>query len=190
MLKVLFRSVASGAPATAGSGVCWKRAWLDPAGILAKMRCWRIAIKEAALDRSCEGAKKSGGHWHCPGVAALYGAQTVELAVLEKFVHCKENEDGLVLVAIDLPDDAALGLDVALEELPPGWDKLPSSDSAAQFGTEFLKANTYLYMRVPSTLVHEGTNLVINPLHPDYQRVRLGIVRSFSFDPRMFNPGD
>jgi RES domain-containing protein len=154
------------------------------------MRCWRIAIEEAALDRSCEGARKSGGHWHRPGIAALYGAQTVELAVLEKFVHCKENEDGLVLVAIDLPDDPTLGFEVPLEELPPGWNSLPSSDSAVQFGTEFLQACSHLYMRVPSTIVREGANLLINPLHPAYQKLRLEVARSFSFDPRMFDPGD
>jgi RES domain-containing protein len=154
------------------------------------MRCWRIAIEEAALDRSCEGAKKSGGHWHQPGVAALYAAETVELAVLEKFVHCKGDEEGLVLVAIDLPDDAALGLDVPAAELPPGWDKLPSSDAAVEFGTEFLRAAAHLYMRVPSTIVQEGGNLVINPRHPAYAQVGMAVARSFSFDPRMFNPGD
>jgi RES domain-containing protein len=154
------------------------------------MRCWRIAIEEAALDRSCEGAKKSGGHWHRPGVPALYAALTVELAVLEKFVHCKENEEGLVLVAIDLPDDPALGLDVPDAELPPGWDRLPSSNSAVEFGTEFLQARSHLYMRVPSTIVHEGVNLVINPQHPACAQVRLQVARTFSFDPRMFNPGD
>jgi RES domain-containing protein len=154
------------------------------------MRCWRIAIEEAALDRSCEGAKKSGGHWHEPGIPALYAAETVELAVLEKFVHCQGEEDGLVLVAIDLPDDPALGLHVAHAALPEGWDQLPSSDAAAQFGTEFLRAGRHLYMRVPSTIVQEGGNLVINPLHPAYADVTLEISRSFSFDPRMFNPGD
>jgi RES domain-containing protein len=154
------------------------------------MRCWRIAIEEAALDRSCEGAKQSGGHWHQPGVAALYAAETVELAVLEKFVHCKGDEEGLVLVAIDLPDDPALGWDVPTAELPPGWDKLPSSDAAVAFGTEFLRAATHLYMRIPSTIVQEGGNLVINPRHPAYAQVGMKVARSFSFDPRMFNPGD
>jgi RES domain-containing protein len=154
------------------------------------MRGWRIAIEEAALDRTCEGAKKSGGHWHQAGVPALYAALTVELAVLEKFVHCEENEDGLVLVAIDLPDEPALGLDVPPAELPPGWDTVPASGAAVQFGTEFLQAATHLYMRVPSTIVQEGVNLVINPLHPAYAQVRLQVARSFNFDSRMFNPGD
>lgn len=151
------------------------------------MRAWRIAIAEAALDRGCEGAKQSGGHWHEEGCAALYAAMTVELAVLEKFVHTERDEPDLVLVAIDLPDDPGLGIDMPAHQLPNGWDDIEDAGSAANFGTNFLKDCKYLYMRVPSVIVREGTNLVINPEHPAYERVKLSVARSFSFDPRMFN---
>lgn len=151
------------------------------------MRAWRIAIEQAALDRDCEGARASGGHWHSEGQPALYAAMTVELAVLEKFVHTEEiDEERLVLVAIDLPDDPELGLDVGHEDLPEGWDDLEDGGSATAFGTAFLEKREYLYMRVPSVIVSEGVNLVINPAHPAYNGVRLSVARTFSFDPRMF----
>lgn len=150
------------------------------------MRSWRIAIEEAALDRSCEGAKKSGGHWHHPGVGALYTATTAELGVLERFVHAEGAEESLVLVAIDVPDAPELGWEVPDQLLPRGWDELPSSVGAAAFGTAFLERCSHLYMKVPSTIVREGTNLVINPAHPAFDEVKLSIVRSFSYDPRMF----
>lgn len=112
---------------------------------------------------------------------------TVELAVLEKFVHTEEvDEAPLVLVAIDLPDDPGLGLDVKAEALPEGWDALEDGGSAAAFGIAFLKKRDYLYMRVPSVIVGEGVNLVINPAHHAYDQVKLSIARSFGFDPRMF----
>jgi len=151
------------------------------------MRTWRIAIEKAALDRECKGARDSGGHWHSKGQPALYAAMTVELAVLEKFVHTEEIDDApLVLVAIDLPDDPALGLDVKAEELPEGWDALDDGGSAAAFGTAFLKKRDYLYMRVPSVIVGEGVNVVINPAHHAYEQVKLSIARPFGFDERMF----
>ena len=151
------------------------------------MKAWRIAIEKAALDRECEGAHKSGGHWHSEGVPALYAAMTVELAVLEKFVHTEEvDEEPLVLVAIDLPEDPAFRLDVRREDLPEGWDSLNDGGSATAFGTAFLKRRDYLYMCVPSVIVGEGVNLVINPAHHAYGEVKLSIARSFSFDPRMF----
>lgn len=151
------------------------------------MRTWRIAIEKAALDRECIGARKSGGHWHSEGQPALYAAMTVELAVLEKFVHTEEiDEAPLVLVAVDLPDDPALGLDVAREDLPEGWDSLDDGGSATAFGTAFLKRRDYLYMRVPSVIVGEGVNVVINPAHHAYEEVKLSIARTFRFDERMF----
>ena len=154
------------------------------------MRTWRIAIEKAALDRNCEGARKSGGHWHREGCAALYSAMTAELAVLEKFVHTEGQDESLVLVAVDVPDDPALGVDVTRDELPQGWDDLDDGGSATQFGTAFLQKRRHLYMRVPSVIVGEGVNLIINPEHPAYEEVKLSIVRPFSFDPRMFGrPG-
>jgi RES domain-containing protein len=150
------------------------------------MRTWRIAEQDVALDRSCAGARKSGGHWHAEGCAALYSAMTAELAVLEKFVHADGDEEGLVLVAVDLPDDPELGVHVERDELPEGWDDPDNGGSAARFGTAFLQKCHHLYMRVPSVVVEEGVNLVINPEHPAYDDVALSIVRSFRFDPRMF----
>ena len=151
------------------------------------MRTWRIAIEKAALDRDCKGAREAGGHWHSEGQPALYAAMTVELAVLEKFVHTEEiDEAPLVLVAVDLPDDPALGLDVARQDLPQGWDSLDDGGSATAFGTAFLKRRDYLYMRVPSVIVGDGVNLVINPAHHAYEQVKLSVARTFSFDPRMF----
>ena len=151
------------------------------------MRSWRIAIEEAALDRRCEGARESGGHWHRPGLPALYSAMTVELAVLEKFVHAEKDEPPLVLVVIDLPDDPDLGIDIPVSSLPPGWNDPDNAEAAADFGTRFLKSRTHLYMRVPSVIVHEGVNLVINPLHAAYSQLKLQVARSFRFDPRMFS---
>lgn len=60
------------------------------------MRTWRIAEEDVALDRSCEGARKSGGHWHNEGCPALYTAMTAEMAVLEKFVHTDSDQRDLV----------------------------------------------------------------------------------------------
>ncbi|MGI4721638.1 MAG: RES family NAD+ phosphorylase [Janthinobacterium lividum] len=151
------------------------------------MRTWRIAFEDVALDRSCEGARKSGGHWHSEGCAALYAAMTVELAVLEKFVHTEKDEQGLVLVAVDLPDDPGLGMDVARADLPDGWDDLDDGGSATEFGTAFLQKCHHLYMRVPSVIVGEGVNLIVNPEHPAYADVKLSIARSYRFDPRMFD---
>jgi RES domain-containing protein len=153
------------------------------------MRTWRITYENVALDRSCEGARKSGGHWHREGTAALYTALTVELAVLEKFVHTDGPEDGLVLVAADLPDDPALEWRYDPAQLPDDWSSPEDGGGATAFGERFLRGCSHLYTRVPSTIVGEGVNFLINPEHPAYKDLALSIVRTFSFDPRMFGRG-
>src|SRR5205085_10558213 len=99
----------------------------------------------------------------------------------------EKDEPPLVLVVIDLPDDPDLGIDIPVSSLPPGWNDPDNAEAAADFGTRFLKSRTHLYMRVPSVIVHEGVNLVINPLHAAYSQLKLQVARSFRFDPRMFS---
>ena len=95
----------------------------------------------------------SGWHYHSAGVPAFYAAMTVELAVLEKFVHTEEvGEESLVLVTIDLPGGPALCLDVAREDLPEVWDSLDGGDSVTAFGTALVRRRDHLRIRVPSVI--------------------------------------
>ena len=150
------------------------------------MRSWRIAVEDAALDKTCTTAAANGGHWNAVGVPCMYTGITVELCALEKFVHLNGDADKLVLVAVDVPDDPELGYEAGLDTLPSDWCDMPASPGAEAFGTRFLQANSHLWLRVPSTIIPESRNLIINPRHPAYGEVRLRIVRPFAFDPRMF----
>lgn len=152
------------------------------------MKTWRISIEEAALDRTCKGARELGGHWNEPGTPAMYAGATVELCALEKFVHIDGDGDDerLVLVAIELPDDPSLCRRISPVGLPEGWDELPVSRCAQHYGTRFLRERKELFMCVPSVIIPEACNYVINPEHPAFGEVRLEVVRPFSFDPRMW----
>jgi RES domain-containing protein len=150
-------------------------------------RFWRITKKRYALDKSCEGNRLSGGRWNRPGYGALYAAETIELAALEKFVHTAGiTPSDLVLAAVDVPDDTSLIRRVGIGDLPAGWNGLPASDAAQEFGTQWLKGAGELVLLVPSVIVPESMNAVINPLHLRYAEVRLMIIRDFRFDSRMF----
>lgn len=150
-------------------------------------RFWRITKKRHALDKSCEGNRISGGRWNKRGFGALYAAETIELAALEKFVHTAGiTPADLVLAAVDVPDDESLIRWVGIGDLPAGWDGLPASDAAQEFGSEWLKSAVELVLLVPSVIVPESMNAVINPLHRRYAEVLLTIIRDFQFDPRMF----
>ncbi|MES2831701.1 MAG: RES family NAD+ phosphorylase [Pseudomonadota bacterium] len=150
-------------------------------------RLWRITSKKWALDTSCEGARLYGGRWNPIGYPVMYAGSTIELCALEKFVHLAGvPAPPLVLVAIDVPDDESLITRVLLPDMPPGWSDLPMSTSAHEFGRAWLDAAAQLILMVPSTIVPEAFNAVINPAHPAYKKIRLQILREFSFDARMW----
>jgi RES domain-containing protein len=150
------------------------------------VRLWRISQRKFALDKSCAGAARFGGRWNPIGVPALYCGTSIALCSLEKFVHIGSAPlPPLVLVAIDIPDDSMLDTP-AIRDLPAGWDTMPTSAAAQKFGGTWLAEGRNLGLIVPSAIVPEETNVVLNPQHPDYAEVRLAIVRPFSFDDRMF----
>lgn len=150
------------------------------------MRLWRITQKKFALDRACLGSAMYGGRWNPVGMPALYAGSSIALCALEKFVHVSTAVlPPQSLVTVDVPDECAI-YEPDIGDLPPSWNSLPDSPAAQSFGQAWLEAMTHVGMRVPSALVPEETNLIFNPRHAAYDRIRLTEMRSFVFDPRMF----
>lgn len=151
------------------------------------MRLWRITTRKWALDTSCEGARLYGGRWNPIGCPALYAGASIEICALEKFVHLAgAPHPPLVLVAIDLPDNQGLVYRPRMAELPDDWAALPASASTQAFGRRWVESAGALAMLVPSAIIPESVNAVINPRHPAYRDIRLEVVRAFTFDARMF----
>jgi RES domain-containing protein len=151
------------------------------------MLVWRIAQSKWALDKRCAGARNEGGRWNPVGMAPLYAGTNVEICALEMFAHLAGvDHPPLKLVAIAIPDKPRMCYTPAIKDLPVGWSALPVSAASQEFGGRWLAEVGQLVMLVPSVLVPEARNAVINPMHPDYQHVSLKVVREFTFDSRMF----
>ena len=150
------------------------------------MQAWRIANRAYALDLNGIGARLTGGRWNSPGVAAIYAGMTAEIAAMEKLVHTSDLlPQDLVLAVLVLPDDAKLYARYGVNDLPGGWDALPSSASAISIGDKFLLDSKHLGLFVPSAVMPEATNVVLNPNHPEFGNVTISVVRSFEFDSRL-----
>lgn len=150
------------------------------------MHAWRIAKKRYALDRSGAGAAIRGGRWNSIHVNVIYASLTAEIAAFEKLVHTGSILPAdLVIVRFDLPGDEALYDRPDLKDLPKGWSDLPSSPDAAAYGDAFLLKGERLGLIVPSAIVPEASNILINPTHPRMVDVKMEIVRAFAFDPRL-----
>ena len=152
---------------------------------------WRIATDTkdySADDLTGKGAEITGGRWNLKGSAMLYTATSRALACLETFVHL--NSGGLplnrYLVAIEIEDDLWNAARVeTVKTLPVGWDAEPASQTSINIGTAWVKAATSLLLSVPSVIVPEEANILINTRHPDTSKVKVTKVRKWLYDPRL-----
>jgi len=149
---------------------------------------WRIARRRYARDRLGVGAREDGGRWNYPGTSVIYAGRTIAIAALEKFVHLAGIvPPDLVLVRVELPEHAS-SEEPALPDLPPDWDAVPAGPGSMEFGTRWARENRSLVLYVPSALLREEGNAVLNPHHPEFTGVKLRIERGFHYDPRMYLP--
>ena len=147
---------------------------------------WRIARRPYALDRLGIGARNTGGRWNSVGTAVIYTGRTIAVAALETFVHVASVvPPDLVLVRVTLPDRHAAET-AAPRDLPAGWDAVPPGPASMHFGTRWAREHRSLVLYVPSALVPEEQNGVLNPDHPEFAGVTMTIARPFHYDRRMF----
>lgn len=149
---------------------------------------WRIARRTRALDRLGLGARKNGGRWNHPGTAVIYAGCTIAITALEKFVHLAGIVPAdLVLVRVELPDHYSAERP-HFDDLPSDWNLVPAGPSSMDFGTRWARERRSLALYVPSALLPEESNAVLNPNHTEFAAVRMVIERDFHYDPRMYLP--
>jgi RES domain-containing protein len=150
------------------------------------MRVWRLCRRAHAAPDG-EGARRYGGRWNQRGTALVYTSASASLAALEYFVHL-DPEDAppdLILTPVDIPPSLAIR-ELPIEELPPGWRSLPAPDALAHIGTSWARQLESAVLSVPSAIVPEERNYLLNPAHPEFREITFAPARPFSFDPRMW----
>lgn len=152
---------------------------------------WRIAADTAtypADDLSGAGAKATGGRWNDKDHAVLYASTTRALACLETIVHL--NGRGLPLnrylaeITIPGPVWSAAQRETAAS-LPVGWDAQPASLTSIDFGTDWLLRRSSAVLVLPSVIVPEELNVLVNPAHPAAAGITGRKVRKWLYDARM-----
>jgi RES domain-containing protein len=140
---------------------------------------WRLCRAPFA-DLKGEGARRYGGRWNSPGRPLVYTASSAALAVLEIRVH-------LDLPLDLLPDDyVLLTIDIGIEaaEQVRSFPAIPST-----FGDTWLKEQRTAILEVPSAIVPESANLLLNPIHPAAGAFQVVSQRPFAFDQRLWSTG-
>jgi len=151
------------------------------------MRLWRICRRiHAAGAFSGAGARLYGGRWNSRGVKVVYASVSLALAAVETFVHLEPNlqPDDLVSIEAKLPDDVVTER-LGVKSLPRPWDEL-RDESLRPFGDRWIRAAKTVALYVPSAAIHGEWNVLLNPTHPDFRKLRVRTPRPFEFDLRMF----
>jgi RES domain-containing protein len=146
---------------------------------------WRISAKRFwKFDGA--GAKAVGGRWNSPGFAVVYTSATASLAVLELIVHSRPGRSvkDLVLTSAEIPKDMRVE-QVEVSDLPPNWRELPAPESLQKIGNDWIIGQLSPVLAVPSGVIPQENNYLLNPAHPHFKRIQIGRPVHFSIDPRI-----
>ena len=138
---------------------------------------------DAAFDG--EGARIYGGRWNSPGTRMVYTAQSQALAILEVLVHLEKAGvlSSYSLCAAHFEEDLVEALDP--EALPDSWRSYPPPSRLRAIGDVWVAEQTSAVLEVPSVIVDDESNYLIDPAHPDFSSISIGEPRPFEFDARL-----
>lgn len=153
---------------------------------LPNLTAWRIVKKRYAKSAfDGDGARRFGGRWNSPGVPMVYVASSRSLAVLEMAVHLDPPAllSSFVLIPCEFDQGLVTTLDRSL--LPVLWRRDPPLPDLAAIGDAWVKQARSAALAVPSAVIDEELNYLLNPMHPDFPDILIGSPRDFSFDARL-----
>lgn len=152
---------------------------------------WRIAKHTAAFaadDMSGGAARVMGGRWNRKGSAMVYAVTSIALATLETLAHLGDTIAIRNAFLVKLVVPAAvwkLREQVEIASLDVTWVAEPAGPATLNVGDAWLAAGTAPLLMVPSVIVPEEWNVLINPAHPAAARIRASVLRQYVYDPRL-----
>ena len=134
------------------------------------------------------GSYEFGGRWNHQGHSAVYLADSPSLAILEVLVHNNSDrehvENAFVQFHVEIPDNMLENVGPT-DKLPDDWNISPPSNSTMDMGTAWLKSLSSVGLLVPSTVVQIQNNIIINPRHPNFDRITIHPQEDIRIDPRL-----
>jgi RES domain-containing protein len=150
------------------------------------MEVYRIAKCLYINDMDGTGPKMYGARWNSKGHPVIYTAGSRALAALEALAHIPQKNlpKDFCIAIIHIPDHIPVKTLVA-KNLPKGWRTIPIQTSLQKIGDRWLKNRKQALLRVPSVIIPEEWNYLINPLHPDAKKIKIKNTFPFVFDERL-----
>lgn len=147
---------------------------------------WRIVkSKHAGSAFDGEGARTYGGRWNSRGTPVVYLAESRALALLEVLVHLHDIALLEHYVRFGVEYHGRLCTQLERASLPEAWNASPPPAELARLGDEWVASRRSALLRVPSAVVPEEHLVLLNPAHPDVDKLSIGPPEPLALDPRL-----
>ncbi len=150
------------------------------------MIVYRLTSGAHIDDLSGTGAKLYGGRWNSAGIPALYTTEHISLAVLEILVHIKTygRPVDYHLVTIEIPETVNKPVIIEPQKLKLNWQD--DATYGQLIGDDFLTSGKSLLLQLPSAIIEDENNFMINPRHPKADQIKILSTKKFIFDKRLY----
>ncbi|MFM7014780.1 MAG: RES family NAD+ phosphorylase [Bacteroidota bacterium] len=150
------------------------------------MELFRLCREKYLKPLSGKGSAIKGARWNSVGVELIYTASNRSLAMAEVAVHftLATLPDDYLMVTIFVPDDIKIK-PLSESILPNNLQDFPHPPTTQKFGDDFVIDNKYCLLKVPSVVTQGDFNLLINPKHKDFSRIKIVESLKFPFDHRI-----
>jgi len=150
------------------------------------MLLYRISNCVHAQDIGGTGAKLFGGRWNSIGVPLHYMAVSRALAALEVLANKNSMTHSTTLCLTVFEIETELIKNLSLIDLPENWKDCPAPSSLTLIGDEFVEKKDFLLLKVPSVIIEDEFNYLMNVNHSNANTIKILEVKPFSFDDRLF----
>ena len=149
------------------------------------MLVYRICRAKYADKLDGKGAELYGGRWNVVGTPVVYTSSTRSLAALEVLAGLPQLKlpEGFVVVTVTIPVAVEILPDSAL---PANWQTYPFGPETVSIGTQWASEMKSLALSVPSSMVPDERNVLINPLHQQAHKAEVSDIKNFIFDERLY----
>lgn len=132
------------------------------------------------------GAETHGGRWNSPGRRVIYAGESFAIAMLERLVYTAIGRipanDRFVVIAME---ETLVSIETVDPATLPGWDD-PGNWVSRRFGDQWYDEGRSAALIVPSAVTRIDRNVVLNPMHADFGKIRVSVEEPVSWDARRF----
>jgi RES domain-containing protein len=151
------------------------------------MEAYRLSREMFASTLSGKGAALKGARWNSIGVEMIYTAANRSLAMAEVAVHftLATLPSDYMMITIFIPNNISIKK-LKVADLPEDWNTFPHPTSTQAIGDKFISENKYCVLQIPSVVTQGDYNLLINPNHTEFSKIKIAAIEKFPFDKRIF----